>query len=132
MALQQIKERKSGIALSAPTRKQTLARFIQRYGLHLGNFLLHYWAHTLTLVLGLIFFFSSRRRHTTWTGDWSSDVYSSDLARTPHAPAVISAGAELTYGELNARANRLARHLITLGAGPERLVASAMPRSAAL
>ena len=54
MALQQIKERKSGIALSAPTRKQTLARFIQRYGLHLGNFLLHYWAHTLTLVLGLI------------------------------------------------------------------------------
>src|SRR5713226_8810320 len=25
------------------------------------------------------FFFSSRRRHTRWTGDWSSDVYSSDL-----------------------------------------------------
>jgi len=37
-----------------PTRKQTLARFIQRHGLHLGNFLLHYWAHALTLVLGLI------------------------------------------------------------------------------
>src|SRR5690348_5384455 len=27
----------------------------------------------------LIFFFSSRRRHTRWTGDWSSDVCSSDL-----------------------------------------------------
>src|SRR5438876_8489003 len=27
------------------------------------------------------FFFSSRRRHTRWTGDWSSDVCSSDLAR---------------------------------------------------
>src|SRR5690348_18177393 len=25
------------------------------------------------------FFFSSRRRHTRWTDDWSSDVYSSDL-----------------------------------------------------
>src|SRR6266487_6006315 len=25
------------------------------------------------------FFFSSRRRHTSWTGDWSSDVCSSDL-----------------------------------------------------
>src|SRR5690348_17627049 len=25
------------------------------------------------------FFFSSRRRHTRWTGDWSSDVRSSDL-----------------------------------------------------
>src|SRR5690348_6581656 len=27
----------------------------------------------------LRFFFSSRRRHTRWTGDWSSDVCSSDL-----------------------------------------------------
>src|SRR5690348_17664827 len=27
-----------------------------------------------------VFFFSSRRRHTRWTGDWSSDVCSSDLA----------------------------------------------------
>src|SRR5438876_4815514 len=26
------------------------------------------------------FFFSSRRRHTRWTGDWSSDVCSSDPA----------------------------------------------------
>src|SRR6266487_5563262 len=25
-----------------------------------------------------VFFFSSRRRHTRWTGDWSSDVCSSD------------------------------------------------------
>src|SRR5437764_5169621 len=31
----------------------------------------------------LIFFFSSRRRHTRYIGDWSSDVCSSDLARTP-------------------------------------------------
>src|SRR5690348_17884772 len=28
------------------------------------------------------FFFSSRRRHTRWTGDWSSDVCSSDLPGT--------------------------------------------------
>src|SRR4051794_31349312 len=27
------------------------------------------------------FFFSSRRRHTRWTGDWSSDVCSSDLSK---------------------------------------------------
>src|SRR5690348_18494820 len=26
-----------------------------------------------------LFLFSSRRRHTRWTGDWSSDVCSSDL-----------------------------------------------------
>src|SRR5579863_1669230 len=30
--------------------------------------------------LFVFFFFSSRRRHTRWTGDWSSDVCSSDLA----------------------------------------------------
>src|SRR6266487_6975972 len=29
--------------------------------------------------MGWAFFFSSRRRHTRWTGDWSSDVCSSDL-----------------------------------------------------
>src|SRR6266481_7825885 len=29
----------------------------------------------------LFFFFSSRRRHTRWNCDWSSDVCSSDLGR---------------------------------------------------
>src|SRR6266581_8870585 len=32
------------------------------------------------------FFFSSRRRHTRWTGDWSSDVCSSDLVGRPLSP----------------------------------------------
>src|SRR6266487_543999 len=31
----------------------------------------------------MFFFFSSRRRHTRWTGDWSSDVCSSDLTVRP-------------------------------------------------
>src|SRR5690348_18098949 len=31
------------------------------------------------MILVVFFFFSSRRRHTRWTGDWSSDVCSSDL-----------------------------------------------------
>src|SRR5215510_16406224 len=34
------------------------------------------WA---SLGLSLCFFFSSRRRHTRWPRDWSSDVCSSDL-----------------------------------------------------
>src|SRR5690625_6853645 len=33
-----------------------------------------------------IFFFSSRRRHTRWPRDWSSDVCSSDLAAHAHCP----------------------------------------------
>src|SRR5215208_1308985 len=32
--------------------------------------------------LAFIFFFSSRRRHTRWPRDWSSDVCSSDLYKT--------------------------------------------------
>src|SRR5256885_4213899 len=36
------------------------------------------------------FFFSSRRRHTILQGDWSSDVCSSDLSCTHHAPTAAS------------------------------------------
>ncbi|AZQ32223.1 non-ribosomal peptide synthetase [Streptomyces cyaneochromogenes] len=50
-------------------------------------------------------------------------------ARTPHSVAVESAEGVLTYGELNARANRVARLLVERGVGPEDLVAVAMPRS---
>src|SRR5256885_7238113 len=32
------------------------------------------------VLIALLFFFSSRRRHTRLQGDWSSDVCSSDLA----------------------------------------------------
>src|SRR5690348_17585882 len=39
----------------------------------------------------MCFFFSSRRRHTRWTGDWSSDVCSSDLARPGEPPTRESA-----------------------------------------
>src|SRR5256885_4599625 len=39
------------------------------------------------MVYVLIFFFSSRRRHTRLQGDWSSDVCSSDLSQSPSAMA---------------------------------------------
>ena len=42
--------------------------------------------------------------------------------RTPEAVALSCAGESLTYAELNARANRLARRLRALGVGPEVLV----------
>src|SRR5689334_23615775 len=42
------------------------------------------------------FFFSSRRRHTRWNCDWSSDVCSSDLLRVVVGDVV----AELAHREL--------------------------------
>ncbi|MDI5962454.1 non-ribosomal peptide synthetase [Streptantibioticus silvisoli] len=51
------------------------------------------------------------------------------VRRTPDETAVVSAAESLTYAELNARANRLARHLIARGIGPEQTVALALPRS---
>src|SRR5690625_6485958 len=35
----------------------------------------------MCVVCSVFFFFSSRRRHTRWPRDWSSDVCSSDLRR---------------------------------------------------
>src|SRR6266581_5448354 len=47
----------------------------------------------------VVFFFSSRRRHTRWTGDWSSDVCSSDLV---DRAAVREPGQKISPGELAA------------------------------
>ncbi|MDH6113717.1 amino acid adenylation domain-containing protein [Kitasatospora sp. MAP12-15] len=49
-------------------------------------------------------------------------------AQTPDAIALDCAGVELTYRELNKRANRIAHHLRALGAGPDTLVAVSLER----
>ena len=54
------------------------------------------------------------------------------VARTPHASAVVSGdgGITLSYAELDERAEALADRLAAAGAGPEEIVAIALPRSA--
>ncbi|MEC3919457.1 non-ribosomal peptide synthase/polyketide synthase [Nocardia sp. CDC160] len=59
-------------------------------------------------------------------------LFDAQAARTPSAPAVRFAGEparDLTYGAFAERVNRLARHLISLGVGPESLVALHLRRS---
>ena len=78
-----------------------------------------------------------------------ADLFAAQVARTPESTAVIVDGPaespseppselpsewaarrhELTYAELDARVDRLARMLVAYGAGPERVVAVALPRS---
>ncbi|MFF3483050.1 amino acid adenylation domain-containing protein [Streptomyces sp. NPDC002701] len=57
-------------------------------------------------------------------------LFARQAALSPDAPAVASDGIELTFAQLDAEANRLARLLVARGAGPERLVALALPRTA--
>ncbi|MBV4477560.1 non-ribosomal peptide synthetase [Pseudomonas botevensis] len=53
-------------------------------------------------------------------------------ARNPQSCAVVFEDESLSYAELNARANRLARHLRSLGVGPDVRVAVCVERSLAL
>ena len=57
------------------------------------------------------------------------ELVEAQVARTPQAPALRWADGELTYAELNRRANRLAHALIARGAGPGQTVALLLPRS---
>jgi len=47
------------------------------------------------------------------------ELFERQVERTPDAAALLFADAEITYAQLNARANRLAHHLRALGVGPE-------------
>ncbi|WP_232512596.1 non-ribosomal peptide synthetase [Rhodococcus pyridinivorans] len=58
-----------------------------------------------------------------------AELFVEQVRRSPDAPAVEFEGETLTYGEFSERVNRLARHLISLGVGPDARVGLAMRRS---
>ncbi len=60
------------------------------------------------------------------------DLIAPQVARTPEAIAVRCEGRELTFAELDRRANRLARYLVERGVGPGVLVAVFAQRSVEL
>ncbi|HET6709324.1 amino acid adenylation domain-containing protein [Amycolatopsis sp.] len=66
------------------------------------------------------------------------DLFAAQVTRSPDAPALLFADTarnrveSLTYAELNARANRLARVLLEAGIRPGQPVAIALPRSPAV
>ncbi|MER7991211.1 amino acid adenylation domain-containing protein [Streptomyces noursei] len=75
----------------------------------------------------------------TLTGDWNAtdtpcpprllpELFGSQAALTPDAPAVITEDTTLTYRELDERANRLAHLLRQRGVGADTVVAVSLPR----
>jgi amino acid adenylation domain-containing protein len=56
-------------------------------------------------------------------------LFEAQVERTPDAPAVVFEEQQITYAELNRRANQLAHHLQRLGVGPDVLVGICAERS---
>ena len=55
-------------------------------------------------------------------------LFEAQVERTPDAVAAISGAQQLSYTELNRRANQLACHLRNLGAGPDKLIGISVER----
>lgn len=56
-------------------------------------------------------------------------LFEAQVARTPDAVAVVFEDSQLTYRQLNERANQLARYLVRIGVGPNVLVGICVERS---
>ena len=69
------------------------------------------------------------RRRTIRRTSCVHELFEEQAARAPEAVALVFEGAQLSYGELNERANRLAHHLRSLGVGPDAIVGLCVERS---
>jgi amino acid adenylation domain-containing protein len=65
----------------------------------------------------------------TWS-DCLHELFERQVARTPDAVAVVHGARQLTYRQLNERANQVARHLRRHGAGADGLIGVCLKRSA--
>jgi surfactin family lipopeptide synthetase A len=69
-------------------------------------------------------------RELSWPPDnCVHQLFEQQVMRTPSRVAVCFEGKQLTYSELNAKANQLAHSLLELGVGPEVLVGFSVERS---
>jgi pristinamycin I synthase-3/4 len=112
---------------------------VQRFGDYFVR-LLRAFAADPDARISAVDYLSPEERHTVLTR-WNATeqvhpvttvatLVEDQVARTPDALAVAYEGVELTYAELDRRANQLARLLVARGVGTEDVVALALPRSA--
>ncbi|HEX3552246.1 MAG TPA: amino acid adenylation domain-containing protein, partial [Thermoanaerobaculia bacterium] len=72
----------------------------------------------------------SRSAEAASVSGYLHELFEAQADLNPDVPAVVAGGENLSYGELESRANRLARHLRRLGVGPEVAVGLSLLRSA--
>ncbi|WP_128430369.1 non-ribosomal peptide synthetase [Streptomyces cyaneus] len=112
---------------------------VERFGRHLESLLTGLIADPHRPLAELSFVSDdeeARRTVDEWSGSSGVEVPAGCVhewvarraAESPGAVAVSCGDESLSYGELEERANRLARHLRALGAGPGRLVALSVER----
>ncbi|MDR9754670.1 amino acid adenylation domain-containing protein [Pseudomonas sp. SZMC_28357] len=111
---------------------------LQRLSAHLNN-LLSAIVKSAERPLGELNLLSAAERQAL-VHDWSStridypselpvqQLFEQQAARQPHASALLFGTTQLTYQQLNRRANRLARYLVERGVGPDVLVGIAVER----
>jgi amino acid adenylation domain-containing protein/non-ribosomal peptide synthase protein (TIGR01720 family) len=75
----------------------------------------------------LLEFNDTRRQYST--GESVHELFEQQAAQRPDQIAVICEAERLTYRDLNARANQLARYLLKLGVGPDVIVGLCLDRS---
>ncbi|MET7324685.1 amino acid adenylation domain-containing protein [Streptomyces sp. NPDC005549] len=117
--------------------RATAARLLSHYGTLLADAL----AHPARPVSRLRLLTDAELRTTLveWN-DTATDLpagclheaFEARADATPEAVAVVQGADRLTYGEVNAAANRLAHHLRSLGVGPDDRVGLCLDRSAQL
>ena len=132
----------------APGKKLTLrlgydsSRFsrsaIERMAGHLQELLNSILDNPQQLIAGLRLLTADEERQMLYEWNETGRAYGSEsltqlfeaqVERTPEAVAVVFGGEEVSYRELNERANQLAHHLQSLGVGAETLVGILMERS---
>lgn len=112
---------------------------IEKMLAHLSNILQAMVSYIEQPIAGLELLSDTERQ--TLLNDWNSTavefpkgkpinrLFEQQVELTPEAVALVSQHHELTYSELNCRANQLAHYLKELGVGPESLVGICIERS---
>ncbi len=132
-------EQAEGLSLSlAYNRDLFAAGTIARMGEHLGNLVRGVVADPETKIEMLPLLSESEREQLLRGVNATAteypresclhELFEAQVERSPEAVAVVFEHTELSYGELNRRANQLGQYLRKLGVGPEGLVAICLER----